>query len=200
MKSLTEAKYIGGVGSILLLLTVVPEAGLFLFIAGIILVAIAAKRIADSVGDSSIFNNMLLGIILSIVGGAAGVAVGFALGLSSFFRIFSTPLLTGDFQFDFTDPELFQLLTELAVAVLAAIVVIWVFAIASSIFIRRSYASISKGLNAGLFSTVGLLYLIGAATSIILIGFVILFIAVIIQIIAFFTMPEELPQLAPQQT
>lgn len=193
MAGLTDAKYIGGIGSVLMLLAIVPEAGFILFLIGVVMVAIAAKRISDVVEDPSIFRNMLLGIILLIVGGFAGVAVGLALGLWRIFQLISTIPLSGDFQFDFDDPQLLSILMDIAIAVLAALVIIWVFAIVSSIFLRKSFVSMSKRLGVGLFSTVGLLYLIGAASAIVLIGFLILFIAVIIQVIAFFTMPEQPP-------
>lgn len=193
MAGLTDAKYIGGIGSVLMLLAIVPEAGFILFLIGVVMVAIAAKRISDVVEDPSIFRNMLLGIILLIVGGFAGVAVGLALGLWRIFQLISTIPLSGDFQFDFDDLQLLSILMDIAIAVLAALVIIWVFAIVSSIFLRKSFVSMSKRLGVGLFSTVGLLYLIGAASAIVLIGFLILFIAVIIQVIAFFTMPEQPP-------
>lgn len=196
MDGLRDAKYLGGVGSILMLLLPAPEVGFILYIAGLVLVAIAVKKIADAVGDSSIFNNMLISIILLIVGGAIGVAVGLALGLASFAQIFSR-VFTGDgLSTEFTGPEALQLFLDIAIAIFAAIAVVWVFSIVSSIFLRRSYGSISRRLGAGLFATTGLLYLIGAVLAIVLIGFVILFVAVIVQIVAFFTLPEQPP--APQ--
>ncbi|GBC72048.1 hypothetical protein HRbin02_01838 [Candidatus Calditenuaceae archaeon HR02] len=196
MDSLRDAKYLGGIGSILILLLPAPNVGFILYIIGIVLVAIAVKKIADAVGDSSIFNDMLISIILLIVGGAVGVVVGLALGLASFAQIFSR-VFTGDgLPTDFTEPEAFQLFWGIFIAIFAALAVVWAFSIASSIFLRRSYGLISKRLGAGLFATAGLLYLIGAALAIILIGFVILFVAVVVQIVAFFTLPEYPP--APQ--
>jgi len=50
-----------------------------------------------------------------------------------------------------------------------------------------------------MFRTTGLLFLIGAATLIVLVGFVILFIAAILQIVAFFSIPEQLPSQSPPQ-
>ncbi|MEM2952310.1 MAG: DUF996 domain-containing protein, partial [Nitrososphaerota archaeon] len=87
MSSLTDAKYLGGIGSILMLLALAPQVGFILYIVGLILVVIAIKRISDVVGDQSIFNTMLLAVILTVVGGAAGVAVGFALGFQSILQI-----------------------------------------------------------------------------------------------------------------
>jgi len=50
-----------------------------------------------------------------------------------------------------------------------------------------------------MFRTTGLLFLIGAATLIVLVGFVILFIAAILQVVAFFSIPEQLPSQPPTQ-
>jgi uncharacterized membrane protein len=44
-----------------------------------------------------------------------------------------------------------------------------------------------------MFNTTALLYLIGAATTIVVIGFVILLVAEILQIVAFFSLPEAPP-------
>ncbi len=44
-----------------------------------------------------------------------------------------------------------------------------------------------------LFRTTGTVYLIGAITTIILIGFIILFVGRIIEVIAYFSLPDELP-------
>ena len=52
-------------------------------------------------------------------------------------------------------------------------------------------------LNVGTFHTTGLLYLIGAALTIIFVGLVIVFIAEILQIVAFFSIPEQMP-MGPQ--
>jgi uncharacterized membrane protein len=50
-----------------------------------------------------------------------------------------------------------------------------------------------------MFSTAGLLYLIGAATAVIGVGFVILFVAEILTAVAFFSLPETSPLVAQLQ-
>ncbi len=44
-----------------------------------------------------------------------------------------------------------------------------------------------------LFGTAALLYLIGAALTIILVGFLLIFVAQILFIVAFFSLPDQLP-------
>jgi len=74
---------------------------------------------------------------------------------------------------------------------LAGLSVVWLTLIGSSIFIRRSYGSIASKLHAGMFGTAGLLFLIGAATTILLVGFVILFVAQILLAVAFFSLKDS---------
>ena len=69
----------------------------------------------------------------------------------------------------------------------------------SAIFLRRSYERIGVRLNVNMFQTTGLVYLIGAALTIVLVGFLILLIAEILQIVAFFSIPEQLPSSMPTQ-
>ena len=52
-------------------------------------------------------------------------------------------------------------------------------------------------LNVGMFHTTGLLYLIGAELTIIFVGLVTVFIAEILQIVAFFSISEQMP-MGPQ--
>jgi uncharacterized membrane protein len=78
-------------------------------------------------------------------------------------------------------------------SVVAGLIVIWIFFLVATIFLKRSYDSVSKRLNVGMFHTTGLLYVIGAATIIIRVGVIIVLIAEILQIVAFFSIPEQLP-------
>ena len=68
-----------------------------------------------------------------------------------------------------------------------ALFVGWILGIIAAIYLRRSYNSIAKHTKVGLFRTTG------TVTTIILIGFVILFIGRIIEIIAYFSLPDKLP-------
>src|SRR3989442_12866921 len=75
MASLGQAKTLGGVGSILVLLSPIPYAGAVLAIVGFIMILIAVKYIADVLGDKKIFNNMIISVVLAIIGIVVGVVV-----------------------------------------------------------------------------------------------------------------------------
>ncbi len=64
MASLGQAKTLGGIGAILALLFWVPSnVGIGLLIVGLVLMLIAVKNIADTVGDQAIFSNMMYSVI-----------------------------------------------------------------------------------------------------------------------------------------
>ena len=193
MATLSQAKTLGGIGSLLMILTVVPAAGAILGIVGFILVLFAVKNISDAVGDSSIFTNMIIAVVLGIGGVVVGAVVLFAsflsvVGLGAFAQGPFVPeaIATGG-------------IVELIVGLILGLAVIWILLIVSAFFLRKSYNSIGAKLSVGMFGTAALLYLIGAILTIILVGFVLIFIAGILQIIAFFSVPDQLPQSAAPQ-
>ncbi|MFX0202114.1 MAG: DUF996 domain-containing protein [Candidatus Hodarchaeota archaeon] len=195
MGTLAQAKTLGGVGSILILLSIVPSAGVVLGVVGFILVLIAVKYVSESLGDKSIFNNMLIAVILAIVGVVVGAVVVFA----SIFKFIGLSNLSGQFMgsefFPSTIPS--GDIIGFIASVVVGLVVIWICYLISAVFLRKSYNSIAAKLNIGIFKTTALLYLIGAALSIVVVGFIIIFIAEILQIVAFFSIPEK--QTQPQQ-
>ncbi len=191
MASLSQAKTLGGVGAILALLFWVPaHVGIVLLVVGLVLMLFAVKNIADIVGDQAIFSNMMYSVILAIIGPIIATVVLLA-AAASFFSAFSgsAPGIT-------TIPSGFW--AALGFVILAG-VILWVCILVSPVFVKRSYDTIATKLRVDMFRTTGLLFLIGAATLIVLVGFVILFIAAILQIVAFFSIPEQLPSQAPPQ-
>ncbi len=190
MASLGQAKTLGGVGSILVLLSPIPYAGAVLAIVGFIMILIAVKYIADVLGDQKIFNNMIISVVLAII----GIVVGVVVVLSAVYSLIGLGRYTYTPGTTTTLPTGFS---AVIVSIIAGLVVIWIFYLVASIFLKRSYDTIATRLNIGMFHTTGLLYLIGAATAIIFVGFIIVFIAEILQIVSFFSLPEQMP-MGPQ--
>ncbi|HXY56143.1 MAG TPA: DUF996 domain-containing protein [Nitrososphaerales archaeon] len=169
MSKLSDAKVLGEIGSILLFIPGVS-------IVGYILILFATKYISDALGDKSIFDNMLYAVIAGIVGVAAAAFIVF------------TGAVFGAFSFA----------ASAFAGIAAGLVIAWVALIVSGIFIRRAYDTMAARLNVGYFKTAGTLYFIGAILVIILVGFLLLFVAAIFQIIAFFSI-QEMPQGVPSQ-
>lgn len=164
MATLSQAKTLGGVGAILIFIP-------FVSLVGYILIIIAIKDISDDLQDKTIFRNVVIAAVTGIVGALAGAAV--------FFFGAVTGILTGG--------------VAAFSGVVTGLLVVWVFLIVSAVFLRRAYNSMSKELGVGMFSTAATLYLIGAALTIVLVGFILLFIAEILQAVAYFSIPNQPP-------
>jgi uncharacterized membrane protein len=169
MASLSSAKTLGGVGGILVFIP-------FLSLVGWILILLATKEISESVQDKTIFDDALLAGITAVIG---AVVFAFVFALTLFTGSVAGPFAPGPFAF-----------SGLFLGVLAAF---WVFTIISAIFLKRSYEKISRRLNISAFATAGLLYLIGAALTIVLVGFLIILIALIFQVVAYFSIQDRPP-------
>ena len=190
MTDLGNAKTFGGIGAILLLIGgFIPFAGPIISIVGLVLVFIAVKQISEITKDKDIFQNYLYHFIFSIISIVAILAIMIiAFGASGGFS-----WITSIEGFEFTDFDTFwNSFGTIISGAIIALVVGWIVFILAAIYLKKSYNSIAEKTNVSLFRTTGTVYFIGAITTIILIGFVILFIARIIEIIAYFSLPEKL--------
>jgi len=168
---LGEAKTLGGIGSILQL---VPAVSL----VGDILTLIAIKYVSDELNDRSIFDNALYGVIALIAGTVVGLFT-FIGGIASAAFTFGAGALAGVFAF---------------------LIILWITLIIGSIFIKRSFDTIGARLGVGAFKTAGMLYLIGALLTVVFfVGLIIIFVGVIFQIVAFFSINEAPVQTQPMQ-
>ena len=170
MGTMKDAKTYGGIGAILMLV------GAFFApvgIVGLILLFISVKTIADITKDRKIFDHFLYYFILAIV---AMIAMG-AMMFSAFFA-------AGGF-----DPA--QITTGVGIMVIASLVVGWIFFVLSSLYLRKSYTAIYEKTNVDAFRTTGTLYFIGALLTIVVVGLIIIFVARIFEIIAYFGLPDD---------
>lgn len=163
----------------LVLLMVVPTAGIVLAIVGWIMTLIAVKYLSDVLNDRSIFNNILIAVILGIVGIVVGGLV-----------VFGTVLRFMGLQNIGTGSPPSNVF-GLVAGVIAGLAVVWIVFIVAAVFQRKSYNVVSKRLNVGWFGTAALIYLIGAALVIVIIGFLLLLVAQILFVVAFFSIPES---------
>jgi uncharacterized membrane protein len=195
MGDLKNAKMFGGIGSILALVgPFIPLAGMIIAFIGLILVILAVHQIGTVTKDGSIFKNYLLSFVLQIVAVVAFfVIMVVALGASFGGSIFDIQNMI-ESEAGITDPtEIFSNIGALIGGCCLAVVVAWVLMIISALFLKKSFTSIKEHTNVGIFSTTGLVFLIGAALLIIGIGAIVLLIAEIMQIVAFFSLPDQPP-------
>ncbi len=186
---LSQAKIFGGIGSVLLLLIVAPVIGFLLGVVGLILILVAIGRIADAVRDPSISRNAVLAVVSAIV----GVLIGGLVIFGAVFRFIGLGTFAGPDWIAFSTPtDVWGFLATMLIGLLA----IWAFYVVSAVFLKRSADAIAARLNLPMFHTAALLYLIGAALAVIVVGFALIFVAQILFVVAFLSIPEDAPRTA----
>jgi len=170
----TQARTYGGVGALLSFMgyigTIMFPGSIILSVIGAILILVAVRMISSELEDEPIFTNYLISFILGIT----SIAVLFAGLIVAGLSLFGASIL--------------GLITSIVVFGVAFILL----EIASAFFLWRSYKRISSGTGVQLFETVGLLYFIGALTLVIIVGMLVSFIAAILEIVAYFSLPFKL--------
>jgi uncharacterized membrane protein len=180
--SVESNKTLGGIGALLVAFGFfVP----FLSLIGIILVFIALKGIADAYGEAGIFQNALYGIIFLIIGAVVGAVV----ILGAFFGIGWT----------MGTPDVADIgnLGAFIASVIIGVVILFVFYLLSAIFFKKSFDILAAKTGEGMFGTAGLLMLIGAILTIVLVGLILMLIAWILAAVGFFSMKTTAAQPVP---
>jgi len=192
MGSLQTAKILGGIGALLMLIGgIIPASfGVVSFI-GFIMVFIAVKMIADETKEKAIFDNYLYSFIAGIIAFVVLIAMVFlvftSVGGIEFFMGLQSSAMTNPM-------EIWETLQPVLFGAIAALIVFWIIAVIASLFYRKSFNLIAEKTGVKWFATAGLLIFIGTITAIILVGFIILLIGSIIEIVAFFSLPDKLEQ------
>ena len=191
MGKVHDAKLLGGIGAILMLIggAVIPGIGA---IIGLILLFIAVKYVAEDTKNESIFDNYLMHFICTIIAIVAIFAIFFAsIGGFTFFTAMQ--------KINFQDPQVvWNFFSPYIVWWVLGLVIGWIFFVIGAFYLRKSYNSIAEHTKQNLFKTTGTIYFIGAITLIVLVGALIILIAKIIEIVAYLTLPDQLP--SPVQT
>lgn len=203
-----SSKTLGGIGALLIFIAailsfVVPYGGgLVVGLIGFILVLIGLHGLADYYHDHSIFSNALYGFIAVIIGvvTAVGILVATILFNVNNIKAFITQIYPG-WNGDWTSlqgmtPDTsalqsgnfdYSTIVPFIIGILVFLVVIWVFAIIATFFVRRSLKTVSDKSTVGLFGTSGLLMLIGAVLIIAFgFGLLLIWIGALLLAIAFF--------------
>lgn len=201
--TLESSKTLGGIGAILMVIG--PLASVYtgvIGLIGLILVLISFNGLADYYKDRRIFNNVIFGVIAAIV----GVVIAVVVVISAAFDMLSvlgihisnwtdwTALQNYNWQ-GFTD---WSALAPYVAEIVGALIILFVFVVVAAIFLRRSLNTLSEKTGTHMFATAGLLLLIGAALTIIVIGLILMWVAMILLAVAFFEMRTQPTQ--PQTT
>ena len=204
------SKNLGGIGALLI---VIGGLGLFgtgyaglLSLVGLILVLVAMKGLADVYNEGGIFNNAFYGIIVAIV----GVVVFVAAIVATVFAVISiagfNSMDPSTWSQQFTDVNAFTDLLGKAfgtaiTGLVISLVILFVSFIIAFIMVRKSLSLLASRSGVGMFATAGLLMLIGALLTIVIIGLILIWIGFILLTVAFFSIKPQAPSPpAPQQT
>ena len=205
--TLESSKTLGGIGAILMFIGIFPYISYFgiVELIGAILVLTALYSLGNYYKDSGIFNNALYGIMAGIVGVVSAVAIGLAIVLPNIKDFLMTifPGWNGDWSTISSLSGMTPNTSNIGIgdvipfisAAIVIFVILWIFAMISTFFVRRSLVRLSAKTNVGLFSTAGLLLLIGAFLVIVVgLGLILMWVAALILAIAFFNLkPTQQP-------
>ncbi|MCW3999463.1 MAG: DUF996 domain-containing protein [Candidatus Bathyarchaeota archaeon] len=205
--TLDSSKYLGFIGALLILVGSLvsgflhPVGGGIVGFVGVIMVLIALYGLGKIYADAGIFKNALLAFIVAIVGAIVTAAVFFAALLANISNIkdfiqllypgwdgewSSLPNLSNMTPNTTIEPaDMLPIIGSIVAIIIAVLVVMWIFSIIASFFMRRSLKQVSVKSQVGMFGTAGLLLLIGAFLTIIGIGVILMWIAVVLLMIAF---------------
>ena len=175
---------------------------------GLILVMVALYNLASYYTERGIFNNALYGLIAGIVGGVIAAVVVFVSVITSLtdflYQIF--PTWNGDWTaLSGLTPDVSNLnptdILPFVGGILGALAILWIFTIIAAFFVRRSVVSLSEKSGVGLFSTAGLLMLIGSVLIIAFgLGLILIWISALLLAIAFFQIKPQQPTSAATPT
>ena len=201
--SIETSKILGLIGALLMFIGIIPYINFYgiLEIVGLILVMIALYNLGSYYKDGTIFNNALYALIAGIVGAVISVLVVVVTVLTSLTDFLQT--IFPDWNGDWTalsgltpNPSNISIdsIIPFIAGIFTVLAILWIFSIISAFFVRRSFGALSEKSGVGLFSTAGLIILIGAVLIVIFgIGLILIWISALLLAIAFY-------QINPQQT
>jgi len=180
MSNVESSKTLAGVGSILLILSIVPYAGAVLGIIGIILLLIGIKGLASYYQNNEIYQNSLTGVIFYIIAliAAAVAVVALVIGFASIIG-FAVGIIV----------------------FILALIVAFIFYLLAAMHLRKTFDVLAQKSGEQSFATAGTLLWLGAILTIVFVGLILIFIAWIFATIGFFSMklqPQQQPYSAPQ--
>lgn len=195
--SLETSKVFGLMGAIFMVISPLGgSANSVLGLVGLVLLLVAFHDLADYYKDRSIFKNALYGIIIFIVGAvvaaavigiaAAGALTQIGLPMSSW----SNPTAWQGIDWNNLN---YNALAPFIAAMIGALIILFALTVVAAFFIRKSLRTLAQRSGITMFATSGLILLIGAILTIVLIGFILLWVAVILLAIAFFRLRTEQP-------
>lgn len=175
-ESLSTPKLLGGIGAILLVLTVTPYLGAIAGLVGIILILISLNMFSKIYKEPQIFRNALISFVLAVIGSFLAILT---VGVT-FFSLFT---MMGQ------HPS--HMFSSIGIGTAFAFIIIYLLLIASAYYLKSSFYLLSSYTGVNLYKTGAFWYFIGTVLLIVVVGILINLVAWILIAVAFFTTPEE---------
>jgi uncharacterized membrane protein len=197
--NLDSNKNFGGIGAILLVISVVAFFAqpllIIIGVVGAVLLLIALHGLAQFYREKSIFNSGLYAFIALVVGGVVTFASVVYLVLYTSYLSDLISLMYPGFTGDWSSLPNLSLNTNVNVAellgfagpIFGIFIAAWISAIIASFFAWRAFKNLAAKSGVNLFSTAGIILLAGALLTIVFgLGLILLWIGVLLVAIAFF--------------
>lgn len=163
----SNTSILGGVGTIFLLLGWIPYIGFIFYLAGLVMISIALKRISDMAKEKEIFKKWIISIILGFI------------AISLFFIAFFILIgLTNNYS---NNDILFGSILIIGYLIFITLQIVL------GILYKQIFYGVYDITNEKLFKTAGNMFFWGGILSIIFIGGILFFIGWIIIAVAFFS-------------
>jgi uncharacterized membrane protein len=194
-------RLLGIIGAFLMVIGFLPSIGGFFMLIGIIFVLIALKGYADAYKDGSIFHNTLYTIVFEIIGVVvcAGIVIYGAMGFLSSLGIDNFMELRSWQAIDWQHAVNIDNILPFIGAIILGLVILFAFTVLASLYFKKAMNTLSGKTGVKLFHTTGTVFFVGALLTIVLVGFIVIWVTFILLMISFYeSKPLEHTQ-QPQQ-
>lgn len=196
------SRLLGIIGALFMVIGILPSIGWLLMILGIIFVLIALNGYGDAYKDGSIIHNTVYTIVFEIIGVVAfiGVVIYGAMGFLASLGIKNISELQSWQQINWQQAVNTTNILPFVGAIILGLVVLFAFTIFASLYFKKAMNTLSEKTGVKLFHTTGTVFFAGALLTIILVGFIVIWIAFILLMISFYkSKPLEQIQQPRQQ-
>lgn len=186
-----ESKRMAGMGSILLLCSIIPYVGWALGIVGIVLLVKSMREFSNGYRDESIYRNAWTGIkyyivaLIAVTVAVTALLLGVASAAAFTWTGFTDFVFTAGFGVGLA-------------AFLGGLVTAFVFYVLAATHLKTSFNTLAEKSGDQSLATAGTLLLVGSILTIIGVGLVLIFVAWIFAAVGFFGM-RQFSQHAPTQ-
>ncbi len=175
--NLSTPKTLAGLGSLFVVLSIIPYIGWLLAIAGWVLLLVAMHHYGKALSDGEIFKKFLIGFLLSIFGIVIAIFFGVAGALTTAIMGGGSEGAVG---------------AGIGIGLILIALISYALTVVAFYMYKQSFSRIASKLGHGLIGTAGTVLFVGAILTVILVGFLVLYVGWILATIGFFTAPTEI--------